>query len=85
MLDTCKHGTRGLLHLSDFPAGSVPPGSELTRCGWHYGDVPTVSVTRGQPSAGDYKRVCKDCALVLCRRLRGDLVAGVLRAAPPLP
>ena len=77
VLDTGRHDTRGLLHLSTFPSGAVPGGSELTRSGWHYGEVRTIMVTRDQPQAGDYTRVCKDCALVIRRWLRGDLVAGV--------
>ena len=85
VLDTSKHGTRGLLHSSALPAGTVPLGSEVTRCGWHFGNVPSVSVTRDQPSAGDYRRVGKGCAHSLRRRLRGDLVADVVRADPPLP
>ena len=78
-------GLWGLLPQSAFPVGAVPVGSEVTRCGWHYGDIPTILVTRDQPSASEYKRVCKDCDRGLRRRLRRDLVADVVRAAPPLP
>ena len=83
VFDTCLHGTRGLLHLSLFGAGLAPPGSYLTRCGWDYSGVTTIRVTAVQPQLGEYKRVCKTCAPAVRRRLRDDLIAGVVLAAPP--
>ena len=82
-LDTSQHGTRGLLHLSLHGAGLAPPGCELTRCGWDYSGISTMRVTPVQPHIGEYKRVCKTCAPAVRRRLREDLIAGLVLAEPP--
>ena len=71
-----------LLHLAAYPLVGLPEDANMTHCTWRFGGLDGVVLSPVQPSAEEYKRVCKTCVPSIRRRLREDAVARAVSTAP---